>query len=188
MQSNNLSNSQSNTERLSVRPPDLKPIKGATPEALLDALAAFVEEDLKDYELPVAKKAEGERGTRPVSVETLALEDPDDEESRIPYILLQPLNGKEERDKLGQLTATMAVRICVTIYNRNLREGRRQLLHIVERLRRDLMTARVIGGVFTLKLPIEWLIYPDDTESYHLAELSTEWSLPPTEVRVSGLW
>lgn len=181
-------NTRSNTLPLCPPSDSLKPVKGTTTEALLNAIAAFINEDLKDYELPTMRKGEGERGKRPIHAEILALDDPDDEDSLIPYILLQPLNGKEERDKLGQMTATMAVRICITLYNRDAKEGRRQLVYVVERLRRDLVAARVIGGVFTLRHPIEWLIYPEDTEGYHLAEISTEWSLPATEVSVSGLW
>lgn len=166
----------------------LKPIEGLTVEALLEALADFIREDLKDYELPLKRAEKGEKARRAVTVDILTPEDSDDEDELIPYILLQPLNGKEEQDKMGQASAECNVRICITIYNRDRGEGRKQLLHLTERLRRDLVAKRIVGKTFALKLPLEWLIYPDDNEGYHLAELSTEWSLPATEIRQQELF
>lgn len=176
-------------KRIRAAPNDaIKPVEGLTIEALLEALADFIREDLKDYELPLKRAEEGERAKRAVTVDTLTPEDSDDEDDSIPYILLQPLNGREEQDKLGQASAECNVRICITIYNRDRREGRKQLLHLTERLRRDLVAKRVVGKTFALKLPLEWLIYPEDNEGYHLAELSTEWSLPATEAKQRELF
>lgn len=166
----------------------LRPVEGQTVEALLDALKEFIEEDLKDYRLPV--KQDGWKGQplqRPIKVHSLVMPDPDEKHERIPYILLQPLNGKDGLTPGGQSEAEASVRIVVTLFNRDKREGRIQLLHIIERLRMDLIGKTVIGKTFELKLPMEWLIYPDEMEWYHLGEISTTWSLPAPERKVPEL-
>lgn len=157
-------------------------------ENLLDSLKEFIEEDLKDYRLPVRQDGWRDQPLeRPVEVSVLQMPDPDEERERIPYILLQPLNGKDERDKSGQMKAVVNVRLVITIYNMDKGEGKLQLVHIVQRLRRDLIHSGVIGGCFELQWPLEYLLYPDDTEWYHMAEMSTQWSVPPEERDVPQL-
>lgn len=160
----------------------IAPLEGQTTENLMDALEEFLREDLKNYPLPVKREGTARQESyRAVEVAQMMMDDPDDDHERVPYILLQPLNGKDERNDLGQMDSRVNVRIVVTIFNRNKKEGRLQLLHIVQTIRRDLIRAGTIGKSFDLLWPLEWLIYPDETESYHLAELSTTWSVPSEE-------
>lgn len=49
---------------------------------------------------------------------------------------------------------------------RDKREGRMQLLYIIQRLRKAFLQAGIVGGCFELRWPLEYLIYPDDAESY----------------------
>ena len=157
-------------------------VGGATLESLLDCMKEFIAEDLKEYQLPVKQDGwEGQPNYRPVEVCEMAMPEPDEDHERIPYILLQLLNGRDERGEDGQMKCVANVRVIITIYDPDKREGKLALLYIVQRLRRDLIRAGVIGGCFELQWPLEYLIYPDDSEWYHLAELSTQWAVPAEE-------
>lgn len=163
-------------------------IEGPTMEALLDALKAFIEEQLKDYRLPVKQEGwESQPPYRPAQVSEMAMPDPDEDDERIPYILLQLLNGKDERDRDGQMKSTVSVRLIITLFNKDDLEGRMQVLHIIQRLRRAFIQRGVIGGCFELQWPLEYLIYPDKMEWYHLGEMATVWSIPAVEREVPGL-
>lgn len=163
-------------------------IDGQTLDILLDALKAFIEEQLKDYMLPVKQEGWSHQPLyRPAEVSEMTMPDPDEDHERIPYIEIQVLNGKDERDQYGQMKSTVSVRIIVTLYNKDKLEGRMQVLHIIQRLRKAFLQRGVIGGCFELQMPLEYLIYPDDTEWYHLGEMATSWSIPGVERVVPGL-
>lgn len=163
-------------------------INGTTLENLLDALKAFIEEQLKDYRLPV--KQEGWTNQplyRPAEVSEMVMPDPDEDHERIPYIELQILNGKDEPGQNGRMKSTVSVRIILTLFNKDKSEGRMQVLHMVQRLRKAMIQTGVIGGCFELQWPLEYLIYPDDTEWYHMGEMATIWSIPSIEREIPGL-
>ena len=158
-------------------------------ESLLDALKEFVEEQMKDFMLPVKQDGwENQPLRRPAEVSEMVMPDPDEDHERIPYIELQLLNGKDERGENGQMKSTVSVRVIITLYNRDKFEGRMQVLYIVQRLRRAFIQTGVIGGCFELQWPLEYLIYPDDTEWYHLGEMATVWSVPSIERELPIGW
>lgn len=157
-------------------------------ENLLDAIKDFIEEQVKDYRLPVKQEGWDEQPPyRTADVSQMTMPDPDEDRERIPYIEIQLLNGKDERDRDGRMKSTVSVRIIITIYNKDKFEGRMQIVHIVQRLRRALIRRGLLGGCFELQFPLEYLIYPDDTEWYHLGEMATIWSVPSVEREVPGL-
>lgn len=163
-------------------------IGGPILENLLDTLKGFIEEQMKDYRLPVKQERWTDQPLyRPAEVAQMVMPDPDEDNERIPYIELQVLNGKDERDQYGRMHSIVSVRIIITLFNKDKFEGRMQVLHIVQRLRKALIQAGVIGGCFELQWPLEYLIYPDDTEWYHLGEMATVWSVPSIERDVPGL-
>lgn len=155
---------------------------GPNLESLLDCLKKFIEEDLKEYRLPVKQDGwTGQPERRVPDIHEMAVPEPSEEHERIPYILLQVLNGRDERGSDGQMKSIVNVRIIITIYDDDMQGGKMQVLQIVQRLRRDLIRAGVIGGCFALQWPLEYLIYPDETEWYHLGEMATQWSIPTEE-------
>lgn len=164
------------------RKASIGPLEGQTMENLMDALKEFLEEDLKEYRLPVKQEGwEDQSNYRPVEVQTFAMDDPDEDHARIPYICIQPLNGKDGPDENKKMEGQMYIRLVITIFNWDKREGRRQLLNIIQRIRRDLIRTGVVGKSYELQWPLEWLIYPDETGGYHLGEMSTKWSIPAEE-------
>lgn len=171
----------------------IAPLEGLVLEELLEALREFIQEDLKDYRLPVKSATAGKAPERTVKVHRMLAPDPEaeaeldaegwDEEEReqIPYIMLQVLNGSDRRGGDGQMESVVSVRIIITIYNMDEWEGRMQILHIVQKLRWDLIRKTVIGKTFELLWPLEYLVYPDEQPGYHLGEMATVWSVPPVE-------
>ncbi len=163
-------------------------IDGPILENLLDAIKDFIEEQMKDYRRPVKQEGwDHQPPYRTANVEEMTMPDPDEDRERIPYIEIQLLNGKDERDRDGRMKSTVSVRIIITIYNKDKFEGRMQIVYIVQRLRGALIRRGLLGGCFELQFPLEYLIYPDDTEWYHLGEMATLWSVPSVEREVPGL-
>jgi hypothetical protein len=161
------------------------PLEGQTMEDLMDALQGFLQEKLKEYRLPVKNSKRGDVPPyRPIRVGQMVMDDPDEDDESVPHLLLQPLNGKDQRGEDGQLGGKVSIRIVITIFNRNKLEGRLQLMHIIQTIRRELESVMVVGKSFELLWPFEWLIYPDDMECYHMGEISTVWSVPTIERQV----
>lgn len=150
-------------------------------EQLLEELKKFIEEDLKEYRLPVKQEGWTDQPLlRPVEVYQMVMPEPDEEHEKIPYILLQMLNGRDKRGDDRRIKSVVNIRIVIEIFNRDNLEGRFQIIHIIETLRRDLWRAGTIGTAFELE-GMEFLIYPDDTEWYHAGEVSTNWIIPSEE-------
>lgn len=158
------------------------PIAARTLQALLDRAEEFIREDMKEIRLPVNPKANEDTTPRPFDVMKMALEDPEDWEGRIPYILIQLLSGKDQE---GDATAKLRFIICT--YDRNREAGKMALVHVVQKLRFDLMRAGTLGNEFALRKPLEYLFINDDTGAYHLAEIHATYSLPEIERYIPGL-
>lgn len=163
-------------------------INGPVLENLLDALKDFIEEELKDYRLPVKQEGwENQPLYRPADVAEMVMPDPDEDRERVPYVELQLLNGKDDWGESAKMKSTVSVRVIITLYNKDKFEGRMQILYIVQTLRRALLRKGVVGGCFELKSPLEYLVYPDDSEWYHMGEMATIWSIPGVERDVPEL-
>ena len=158
---------------------------------LLDALEAFIKNELRELTLPVkSEEWNNEPLFRGIEVYKQKMPRPVDVEERIPYILLQLLNGVDDI-KDGRDENTVNVRIIITIYDEDPESGALITETIVERLRVGLQQAGAIGKYFELQKPFEYIFYPDDTEQYnpyHLAEISTKWKIPPVERKLPFNW
>ncbi|MCD8052256.1 MAG: hypothetical protein LUE89_11370 [Clostridiales bacterium] len=156
---------------------------------LLDALQIFVKDSLKEMQLPVSQEGPGDDPmTRPIEVYKQRLDDPTNAREKIPYILLQILNGEDTRDSnTREPEASVTVRAIIAIYERDPSEGALALINIVEKLRMDLLRTGVIGGAYEILEPFEYLFYPEDTIPYHVAELSTTWRIGTVERVVPAL-
>lgn len=157
--------------------------------ALLDALADFIKTSLMEMRLPVKQEGwEGQPKNRAIEVYKQRMPSASDAKEKVPYILLQMLNGSDDYQKsTGEWTNKVAIRVIITTFDWDPEQGALSLLNIVEKLRFDIEKAGVIGKRFELLEPFEFLIYPDDTMPYHVAELSTVWSIPAVEREIPGL-
>lgn len=166
-----------------------------TPVVLLTELKKFIEENTKDIILsvrPVKNKtlpATRTRGpaqepqedaitNRAAEVHIMRLPDKDAETNRIPYILLQFLTGKDEHKPAEQPDSECNVRIVVATYSEDGGEGAVDLLNVLTRIRVALLKAGEVGKQFLLRKPLEYVIYPDETNPYYLGEMLTIWEMP----------
>lgn len=97
--------------------------------------------------------------------------------SRIPYILIQVVDGEDGLDK-GSLDSTVAVRFIIATYNDDGEEGGLQVLEIIERIRIAFEKGILLDQQFTMQMPFQWKNYTDDTGVYYLGEINTVWSIP----------
>jgi len=166
-----------------------------TPNVLLDRLKEFVEETTADIILTVrpvkvktiaeprpkgkAPPAAAEEIThRAAEVHLMRLPDKDAETQRIPYILLQFLAGKDEHKPGDEADSTGNVRIIVATYAENDSEGALDVLNLITRIRNALLKAGEVGEQFLLRKPLDYLVYPDDTQPYFFGEMMTVWEMP----------
>ena len=159
-----------------------------TLEKLLDDLEKFIRDALRNYPLYVKQERYGgQPPTRDAEVAQMVMPEPDEEDERIPYVLLQLLNGSDKRNQYGRMESKANVRIVIVIYNPDRLEGRLQVLRAVQKIRYEIYRAGVVGEMFGIE-NLEYLIYPDDTQSYHMGEMSTDWAIPPVERDLTEIW
>lgn len=166
-----------------------------TPVVLLTALKQFIEENTKDIILsvrPVKNKTISEPRPkrkppeppedaiteRAPEVHLMRLPDKDAETNRIPYILLQFLTGTDEHKPAEQPDSECKVRIVVATYSEDGGEGATDLLNVLTRIRIALLKAGEVGNQFLLRKPLEYIVYPDETNPYYLGEMLTIWEMP----------
>lgn len=168
-----------------------------TPIELLFELKQFIEEQTKDIILSVrpvknkvipepsgkkkADNADNEPLTRAAEIHLMRLPDKDAETNRIPYILLQLLTGIDEQEQGKEPDSECRIRIVVATYSEDGSAGSMDLLNVITRIRVALIKKGVIGKQFTLRKPLEYIIYPDETGAYYLGEMLTIWGIPTIE-------
>ena len=158
--------------------------KSATLLNLLYSVRDFIKTDLSGLEFPY--KTENLNTdtpqTRPMNYFLQTMPLVEDQTAEVPFILLQLIAGDDEWSSskhVGSSTATL--RIVVELYDLDYTEGKLRLIGIVDKLRHDLRRQGLINGLFQIEDPFEYLIYPDDTDYYHIAEMSTNWTMPYVE-------
>ena len=129
----------------------------------------------------------GERETRkqrPPEVYIMNLPDRSDTTSRIPYILIQFLSGRDKRadqENGRDKQSTADIRFLIATYNTDGQEGGLQVLGILERIRFVLQKGEMLESNYTLQNTMDYEVYPDDTGRYFLGEMDTTWSIPTVE-------
>lgn len=170
-----------------------------TPNDLLDALKAFIEQNTKDLILevyPIQNKmfpapSGGEKQTeekpkeRAAEVYKMRMPTKDAETSRIPYVIVQFLTGDDTQETGKEPDSGCKVRIVCATYSEDKSKGSVDLLNLITRIRIKLLEQVVIGDVFTLRKPLEYACYPDDTGNYFLGEMITNWGIPTIKREVN---
>lgn len=161
-----------------------------TPIILLDRLEEFVTEVTKDIKLQVKVRNLNpeEEKERTANVYKMRLPKKEDQVQQIPYILLQFLNGKDDKKEKEPEESMCAVRIVVATYSEDGGQGAYDLLNVLLRIRSELEKTGIIEGQFVLQKPLEYIVYPDSTEPYYLGEMITNWSIPTIKREVEELW
>lgn len=150
-----------------------------TPLDLLDQMKTFIEHETKSLLLPVwTDRHSGKKNERPAEVHKMQLPNKKAEFERIPYVLIQFLTGKDDQKPGEETESSCKIRIVCATYSEDMSEGSLCLLNLMERIRFAFLRDCMIADRYLLKMPLEWIIYPDNTAPYYLGEMITEWTLP----------
>lgn len=158
-----------------------------TPIDLLTSLKTFIEECTKDIILQT-RATKGEQKQRAAEVHLMKLPDVEAETKKIPYILLQLLTGQDEEDKGEPRSSECKIRVIVATYSEDGGEGALDVLNVITRIRMKLLKESVVAERYILKMPLEYMVYPEDTAPYHLGEMMLIFSIPAIEREVQVIW
>jgi len=165
-----------------------------TPIVLLDQLQAFIEACTGDIMLTTRPEKggtlKGKPGTRAAGVYKMRLPERDVSEAtekRIPYIILQVLTGQDGHEAGQPEDSFCRVRIIVATYSEDGGEGANDVLNVVTRIRVALLKAGEVGEQFLLRYPLEYIVYPEDTNPYFFGELMSIWEMPTVRREVNAL-
>lgn len=161
-----------------------------TPIILLECLEKFVREKTADIKLQarVRNRDAEEIKERAADVYKMQLPRKEDQTQKIPYILLQFLTGKDDKEGREPEESTCQIRFVVATYSENGSEGSLDVLNVILRIRYELEKVGIIGDRFALQKPLEYIVYPDNTHPYYLGEMVTNWSMPTIKREVEELW
>lgn len=152
-----------------------------TPLVLLDELQAFVIKATKDIVLMSRERDENDkRKESKITVFKMRLPNKEAETQQVPYILLQFINGKD----LDDSDDVAYVRIVFTSYCEDREQGSLDVLNVLSTIRTNLLKLISLGGYFTLKRPLEYMVYPEDTSPYYMGEMMTIWQMPDIKKEV----
>ena len=118
----------------------------------------------------------------------MGLPSKDDQTQKIPYILLQFLTGKDDKQEREPEESTCKIRIVIATYSEDGGVGPYDVLNLILRIRGELEKTGIIGKQFVLQKPLEYIVYPDSTPPYYLGEMITNWSMPTIRREVEEIW
>lgn len=146
---------------------------------LLEAFAGFVEEETKELRLKSrVERNSTDRAYIPPHVYKGKLPTPEGAQKLAPYILLKVLNSKDDETPKEGEESTCYIRLIVVTYEEDGQENYLQCLNVIEKIRQKLLEQRVIDNRYTLQLPLETLMYEDNTDPYQMGEMMSKWELP----------
>lgn len=97
---------------------------------------------------------------------------------KAPYIIHQVITSKDSRASGQHASSVAVVRSIFCVYNGNEEEGALNVADVLMCLRTALLRQRVIANRYTMRMPLEYLIYPDETAPFFIGEMMTTWELP----------
>lgn len=142
---------------------------------LLDGIKEFLEDALQDMMLIVPPDDDEEENIiKKRTFDVYRQRHPKrSDDLLVPYIQLVLLTGSDEKNKDNKAE----VRMGVVLYDQDPEEGALTLLSVVERIRMGLHRQGQVGNQYRLN-SFEFLMHDEETENYHVAEISTVWETP----------
>ena len=170
----------------------------------LGAIAEYTEALFKDVRLPKnidpeeiaeadpdALFAEDGEEITGLNVYRMRLPDMESNVSCAPYCLHQIVTGTDGYDRNGDPVSKVLLRSVFCIYHPlptsltdSYDKGAERAIEVVERFRIAVLSDGMIANRFVLDLEdggLETLYYPDDMRPYHIAEVASNWRLPPVK-------
>lgn len=151
---------------------------------LLERFKLFAEDALKDLILPVKTPPTQEAKYRTPEVFLMNLPDEAAQKEKAPYVVLQFLNGDDSQEEGKEEESVCNIRVVVCAYSDDLGEGPMHVLNMLTRLRIALLEKRVIADRYAMRLPLEYLVYPDNPAPFFFGEMMTVWEVPTIKRRV----
>lgn len=151
---------------------------------LLEQFKLFAEDALKDLILPVKTPPTQEAKYRIPEVFLMNLPDEAAQKEKAPYVVLQFLNGDDSQEEGKEEESVCNIRVVVCAYSDDLGEGPMHVLNMLTRLRIALLEKRVIADRYAMRLPLEYLVYPDNPAPFFFGEMMTVWEVPTIKRRV----
>lgn len=151
---------------------------------LLEQFKLFAEDALKDLILPVKTPPTQEAKYRTPEVFLMNLPDEAAQKEKAPYVVLQFLNGDDSQEEGKEEESVCNIRVVVCAYSDDLGEGPMHVLNMLTRLRIALLEKRVIADRYAMRLPLEYLVYPDNPTPFFFGEMMTVWEVPTIKRRV----
>lgn len=161
-----------------------------TPVILMDCLKEFVEEATKNMKLQARVRGNNPEEAKEKRPEVFLMRLPNKEakQTKVPYILLQLLTGKDDQQERQPAESTVQVRVVACAYSEDESTGAMEVTNVILRLRSELQKVGIIGERFVLQYPLEYLIYPDDTAPYFFGEMMLNFSIPTIKREVETIW
>ncbi|MCL2636960.1 MAG: hypothetical protein FWD48_01185 [Oscillospiraceae bacterium] len=117
---------------------------------------------------------------RALEVHLMGLPNKEKEKNYVPYILAQFLEGDDTQTAGEEPDSTSKIRLIVCTYSDNDSKGAYDVLNILSTLRIALLKERWVGEQFALKMPLEYMVYPNDwvTPPYFAGEMILTFEKP----------
>jgi hypothetical protein len=154
-----------------------------TPALTIEAISRFLEEGLSNI------RPDGDAGTeREITVYRCNLPDPspaimaqnaapgaESYEGMMPAVIVTPISFEDKAFEDG--TALMSVSLMVGVHSKDVMNTRGPwaVMNILERIRRLLLTHRVLEGSCEVREPISWNLFNEDTKPLWFGEMMTQW-------------
>jgi hypothetical protein len=149
-----------------------------TPVGTIDAICRFLEETLKNlrpdeknvtvypYSLPDPDPAAMMRdsGETPVTYEGM-----------MPAVIVAPISFEDKMFEDG--TSLLTVSLLAGIYSYDHKEGPLRVINILERVRRSLLSNRILEDACEVQEPLNWQMYDDGTKPLWFGEMITNWRI-----------
>lgn len=136
---------------------------------LVDALAAFIEEAVKEYRY---KDAKGNEKTFDVHKFYLDAGDAYDP-SITPYITVRPIEGTDEIQE-----STVKCALIIAVREEDSKYGHLALVNIIEHLRQKLLMQVSIGGKFSIKRPLKYMYDEAPNKPVYTGYIAVEFRVP----------
>lgn len=125
-----------------------------------DALAEAIKEVTRDLSMP---DTTGGSGAPDVYNGFVPKKRRGETDPRMPFIVVRIEEGSDSQPENGAYNTTMQAMIIIGCKRETDEEGYRDVVTIVEKIRRRLLSAPVFGGRYRAERPLEWRISDDET-------------------------
>lgn len=100
---------------------------------------------------------------------------PDEYEGMMPAVVVAPVSFEDKAFEDGASLMTVSIMACAYADDAGNVNGPRSILNVLERIRRLLLTYRVIDQVCEIQEPLSWQLYDETTKPLWFGETLTQW-------------